>query len=529
MGNAQHGKELLESRGCLACHSVGEGTSMIGGTFAANLSRVGEKDNYDYLVRWVHNPRERTRPYSPFEKRDLGPEDYAKHNLPFVFDLDHSRSPNDGHELVVQQPTVMPSLRLSVEDARDVASYLITLKHPDAQYDPAPFMDDPSLKAKGKALVQFYGCAGCHEISGLEEEGRVGTELTNEGSKPIERLDFALFTEDAKRGIDVDGKKSPRGPWYDTKGFFEHKLANPAVFDTGKYKPNPLDRLRMPKPNVDAEDIGAITTMLLGSTDPSLPPDYMYKPSDDRAAIQKGWWIVSKYNCMGCHQIDIGQKSVLMGLPMYQGQDKIGLPPVLTSEGARVNPEWLKGFLANPSLSTTDTNRDGVRSYLQVRMPTFYLSDDEIRSLVLFFEALSHQAQPFIPQKVEPLTTAEAGMARALFTSTAAPCLKCHATGDPAHDKDATAPNFLLAKDRLRPAWTGRWITNPQLIIPGTAMPSGLFKRDGDRWVFSGPIPESMSNYTGDHADLLVRYMFSLTPEEQRQLLGRTPTTSASK
>ena len=23
-------------------------------TFAANLSRVGEKDNYDYLVRWIH-------------------------------------------------------------------------------------------------------------------------------------------------------------------------------------------------------------------------------------------------------------------------------------------------------------------------------------------------------------------------------------------------------------------------------------------------------------------------------------------
>ena len=86
-------RSLLESRGCLACHSVGEGPAMIGGTFAANLSRVGEKDNYDYLVRWVHNPRERTRPYSPFEKHDLGPEDYAKHNLPFVFDLDHSRSP----------------------------------------------------------------------------------------------------------------------------------------------------------------------------------------------------------------------------------------------------------------------------------------------------------------------------------------------------------------------------------------------------------------------------------------------------
>jgi hypothetical protein len=319
-----------------------------------------------------------------------------------------------------------------------------------------------------------------------------------------------------------DGKKSPRGSWYDLKGFFENKLTNPAVFDTGKYKPNPQDRLRMPKPNVNATEIDGLTTMLLGSTDPTLPPDYMYKPSDERASAQKGWWIVTKYNCMGCHQIDIGQRSVLMDLPMYQGQDKIGLPPVLTSEGARVNPEWLKDFLANPALSTSDTNRDGVRSYLQVRMPTFFFSDDEVRSLVLFFEAMSHQAQPFIPQKIEPLTTAEVGMARDLFTSTAAPCLKCHATGDAGHDKNATAPNFLLAKERLRPAWTERWITNPQLIAPGTAMPSGLFRKDDDRWVFSGPVPASFNAYHGDHADLLVRYMFQLTPEEQRALLGRT-------
>jgi cytochrome c551/c552 len=526
-GNAAHGKELFEARGCEACHSIGEGPNLVGGDFAANLSRVGEKDNYDYLVRWILNPRVRTRPYSPYEKRDLGPEDYAKHGLPFVFDLDHSRSPNDGHELVVQQMTVMPSLRLTVEDARDIASFLLTQKHADATYEPAAFMDDPKLKAQGKALIQHYGCAGCHEISGMEDEGRIGTELTNEGSKPIERLDFALYTEDAKLGVLPDGKKSPRGAWYDLKGFFENKLTDPAVFDHGKYKPDPMDRLRMPKPNVTKDDIDALTTFLLGSTDPTLPQEYMYKPADQRAAIQKGWWIVTKYNCIGCHQIGIGQRSVLMGLPQYQGENKQNLPPVLTSEGARVNPEWLKGFLANPSLSTTDVNRNGVRSYLQVRMPTFFLSDDEIRTLVLFFEAMSSQPQPFIPQKLPPITTAEKDMARQLFTSTAAPCLKCHATGDPAHDKTAIAPNFLFAKERLQPAWTERWITNPALIAPGTAMPSGLFKRDGDRWVFSGPLPASFHGYTGDHANLLVRYMFQLTPEEQRSLMGRSPSGSA--
>src|SRR6185503_3782682 len=36
-GNAGHGKELFESRGCLACHSIGETGSTQGGTFAANL------------------------------------------------------------------------------------------------------------------------------------------------------------------------------------------------------------------------------------------------------------------------------------------------------------------------------------------------------------------------------------------------------------------------------------------------------------------------------------------------------------
>ena len=55
--------------------------------------------------------------------------------------------------------------------------------------------------------------------------------------------------------------------------------------------------------------------------------------------------------------------------------------------------------------------------------------------------------------------------------------------------KFATAPNFLLAHDRLKPGWTKRWILDPSMISPGTAMPSGLFKRDGDHWVFSGPTP----------------------------------------
>ncbi|MBI2816672.1 MAG: c-type cytochrome [Acidobacteria bacterium] len=512
-GDSNTGKELFETRGCMGCHSVGEGDNSVGGTFAANLTRVGEKANYEYLVRWVHDPRERTRPYCPLEKRDIGPEDYQKAGLPFVFDPDHSTCPNDGHEMQVQQMTVMPSLRLTNEEAQDIASYLITLrKKVPNSYPAAPYMDDPALKAKGLAWVKHYGCAGCHEIAGLEEEGRIGTELTKEGSKPIERLDFALLTH-----------KAEREGWYNNKGFFEHKLENPAVYDEGRERP-PLERLRMPDFDLKPDEITALTTLLLGSVDSALPPRYFHQPEGQGRDIQEGWRIVMKYNCMGCHVLRLGQRSVIMDLPRYQDPDwKEQIPPQLIGEGARVDPVWLSKFLANPALSETDTNRNGVRPYLNIRMPTFFLSDHEVAKLVRFFEALSSEQGPYIPPKLEPLTEQERSLARALFTSPGAPCLQCHATGDPRHDEKATAPSFVLSRLRLRPDWTRRWMLDPAMMSPGTAMPSGLFKPEANRMVFAGPTPPGFEAYKKDHAQLLVRYMFEFTPEEQRRLAGSAP------
>jgi len=536
-GDAPHGQELFELRGCLACHSIGEGEQMRGGTFAANLTRVGEKANYDYLVRWVHNARQRTRPYCLYEKKDIGPEDYAKKGLPFVFDLEHSKCPNDGHELQVQNMTVMPSLRLSDQDARDIASFLMTLKKQEpSSYPDAAFVDDPKLKGEGKRWIRHFGCSGCHEISGFEDEGRIGTELTFEGSKPIERLDFALLTEVAERGEGepiTDAEDRARlpegpaeGPWYSHLGFFEHKLAEPNIWDKGKIK-SETEKLRMPNPHLTQEQIRALTTLLAGSEDSALPAWYQYRPLDYRRDIQEGWWVVKKYNCMGCHQFIPGQQTALMTMKRYQDAQE-QLPPKLLTEGARVDPQWLLRFLSNPPLSDSDTNRNGVRSYIQLRMPTFSFSENELGKLVRFFQALSHQPFPYIPEQVPTLTAKESDMARSLFSSTAAPCLKCHATGDPAHDKNATAPNFLLARGRLKPDWVERWIIDPQAISPGTAMPSGLFKRQEDHWVFAGPTPPSFKGYDKDQTRLLVNYILQLTPEEQRRVAGAMGRSHAS-
>ena len=580
-GDAGHGKTLFESRGCLACHSIGEGDSKIGGTFAANLTKVGEKSNFDYVVRWIHNPRERYAPYCPKEKRDLTADDYAKKGLPYVFDTElHSRCPNDGAELQVQNMTVMPNFRLSENDARDIATYLFSLSSPPS-YSAASFMDDTNLKEKGRLLIKQYGCAGCHEIKGFEEEQRIGKELTVEGATPIERLDFALQTKHAEEGVDPlkevirpDAKEEK--PWYNHKGFFEHKITQPSIYDEGKEK-DPKDRLRMPEPFLTPQWRTALTTFLIGSVGSegaNVPSSLFYDPEDQRRQdIQNGWWVIKKYNCQGCHQLQVGQRSVVMDLPFYQtAEGKDLLPPRLSSEGARVDPSWLLRFLHDPSLSGEKTpaqaqqiaaltpkpanaqasaspsgspstaantsgpklkpqpglDRNGVRPYLQFRMPTFNFSPNELQVLVRFFMAMSGQQDPYIKEPLEPLTDQEKLTARQMFTS-GTPCLKCHVTGDPTHDAKAIAPNFLLASERLKPDWTFRWLLDPAQIAPGTAMPSGLFKKEGDRWVVNLPNPPASANaYQHDHARLLVRYMFQMSPEEQRALLATAPVAPAA-
>ena len=516
-GDPEAGQQLFKERGCMACHAIGEGDQAVGGTFAANLSRVGEKAKYAYLVRWIHNPRERTLPYCPIHQRDITPEDYASQGLPVKFDTENDQCPLGDHLLVVQNATVMPSLRLSWDEARDTASYLISLSNQETHYPDAPYLEDPELFQKGRFLVRHFGCAGCHEIAGLEAEGKIGTELTKEGSKPIERLDFALQTQRAKRG-----------GWYNHKGFFERKLADPAIYDEGKIK-EPLFRLRMPNFDLQPEEIDQLTTFLLGSVDSKVPEKFFHRPSDRRQDIQAGWWIVTKYNCVACHEFTPGQQTVLENLPPYQevdGREK--LPPSLVGQGSRVDPDWLARFLKNPTLNKTEVHTNGVRRYLQVRMPSFHLSDGEVQELVRFFSALAKQPLPYMPPDLEPLSSREMAMARELFSHPSAPCLRCHATGDPVGDRTATAPNFLLVKERLKPDWTERWIVHPEIIRPGTAMPSGLFQWDGERWVFALAQLDNFQDYPKDHADLVVRYMFQFTVEEQRRLKGMQPAAAPS-
>ena len=152
-------------------------------------------------------------------------------------------------------------------------------------------------------------------------------------------------------------------------------------------------------------------------------------------------------------------------------------PPNLIGEGKKVQTEWLFDFLHNP---------ETIRPWLQVRMPTFHLSDEEINTLVKYFNYLDDQAFPFESKFSPELTPEEQTAGEQLFSEDYFGCVQCHIVGEkmPEGSPENWAPNFALAHKRLKPNWIIDWLKDPQGLLPGTKMPTFF---DEKYYEFSGP------------------------------------------
>jgi cytochrome c551/c552 len=506
-GDGANGEKLFKSKGCLGCHSIGTGESRIGNEYAANLSNLGEKDRPEYVQRWVTHARQRLVAYDP--RRPAGERDVKDANP-------------DDPDLVWAQHTIMPNFRLTETEARDITTYLTSQRREGVKYEAAPWLEDKKRADNGRKLVLYQGCAGCHEIKGLEDEKGIGTELTAEGSKPIERLDFGHHTQSAERGVEPlksakllqdAGKLFEEDEhWYRPRGFFLHKLAKPDVFEESKYVPNRLERLRMPQFDFSSREILDVATLLLGSVDCRLPASMRYTPEEPGKAIQDGWWIVKKYNCQACHQVTPTDTPSIWSVPGMKenvGDSKLRdahLPPTLVGVGARLTPEFLAKFLRDPSLGGGREASASTRKHIALRMPTFDFSDDEIGKLVRFFQAMSHQPAVYQPAKLEELTDKELRAASAIYKANGS-CSQCHVVDGQAPTTETKAPNFSYAPGRLRAEWMRRWIAAPTAMQPMSSM-APLFVKDEKTglWRFNTKLPE-LDGVDVDHIDLMVRYL----------------------
>src|SRR5205814_9865006 len=81
----------------------------------------------------------------------------------------------------------------------------------------------------GQRASGRYGGFSCHDIKGFEKAQSIGTDVSEEGSKLVTRLDFAFIT---------DIPHTSKAAW------FERKLHDPRNFDKGRVL-QPLETLLM--------------------------------------------------------------------------------------------------------------------------------------------------------------------------------------------------------------------------------------------------------------------------------------------
>lgn len=89
-------------------------------------------------------------------------------------------------------------------------------------------------------------------------------------------------------------------------GFLWQKLRQPRSYDFKMVETKPYDdRLRMPKFPFSEEDIDDIATFVLGLVAEPPAPEYLYNPSGPAGARIRGEQLIEKYNCSGCHMLEL--------------------------------------------------------------------------------------------------------------------------------------------------------------------------------------------------------------------------------
>ena len=431
-GDAKRGEEIVKTVGCQGCHVVGEGKrSEIGPrrTFGQPLENIGNKTTYEWIYNWVRDPKH----YSP--------------------------------------NTYMPNLRLTDAQVADVATYLSSLKGgsgdaakatPDAKATDNVLFDYlksvmPVEDAKaqlekwnarekqvqlGQRAIGRYGCFSCHEIKGFENAQSIGTDLSEEGSKLVTRLDFAFIT---------DIPHTSKIAWFRTK------LHNPRVFDNGRVL-QPLEKLRMPNYDFTDDEVERLVTALMSFQREIQPPAALPQRTARLDYEVAGRTLVHRRNCVGCHVIE-GDGGDFVKLV---ADSSLG-PPMLTPEGARVQADWLYAFLRGPIT---------IRPWLDVRMPTFGLDDQSLNGVIRYFGAVSNTIGPFQTHEALRTVSNEEAVGKQMFELLK--CQQCHVLGAIPKDQPTAnlAPDLRMAPERLNPDWILQWLKRPSDILPGTRMPA---------------------------------------------------------
>jgi mono/diheme cytochrome c family protein len=377
------GASLYGESFCASCHAVQNAAgNVVGGDVGPELTRIGNKAKPEWLRAWLRNPR------------------------------------------VYNPETAMPHYRFTEPQVSLLTAYLGNKSDSDLLANVRLDAATPEQVAHGKLLVTTYGCAACHEISGIGKPDNFAPELTRVGSKPLTEI---VFLPGMKRS---------------TPDYIATKIRQPRSFGAG---------LKMPQYTLAPAQIDALTTALLAFTEGAHDlPMALTIPAKALANYQpagNAGELMADLACFSCHAIN------------GRGGD---MAPDLSSEGTAVQRPWLEAFLKNPGT---------LRPALIRRMPKFNLSKSEIAELTDYmmtvyqtpaFDRDSLSSTSFPPAQVE--------QGRQLFYSKYA-CQSCHII-DTKADKGYIGPTLTQVGSRLNAAWIYHWLKDPQSLQPGTIEPN---------------------------------------------------------
>ena len=386
------GASLYGESFCASCHAVqNTAGNLVGGNVGPELTRVGSKVKPTWLQAWLRNPDT----YDP--------------------------------------ETAMPHYRFNDQQVVTLAGFLQAKSDSDLLANVHLDPSTPEQIAHGKHLVTDYGCASCHEISGIKKPENFAPDLSRIGSKAVNQLIFS------------------QGMPHTLPDYIAGKIRDPRASSPA---------LKMPQYTFSSAQIDSLTTALLSLNERShsLPPALTVAgtPDSNYQPAGKAGKLMRDLACFSCHRIN------------GHGGD---MAPDLSWEGSSVQRQWLIDFLKNPNT---------LRPALIRRMPRFNLTDAEINELTDYI--MTVYQSPAVDRDSMPLTgfsPTQVEQGRQLFYSKYA-CQSCHIV-DPKNDKGYIGPTLTQVGSRLSSAWVYHWMKNPQALRPGTTDPNRNMSDDDAR------------------------------------------------
>ncbi len=425
---AEKGKAIWRQSRCNICHTTNGKGGNHTEIHAPDLSKVGSKVTREWLFNWIKDPKK----YFP--------------------------------------ETKMPRYRFSDQELAALVEYIVS-EFQDWDFEPE-YEDPVPMKAesieKGKALVQKYGCFGCHKVKGMEEmqdiapqlrragvtfarsgemEEKIGAELSSIGSKPVELLDF--------------GKVKDKIP-HDRLSYVKQKLRAPRSF---------RDDLRMPDYRLGEEELGSISSVLLGFTDASRPARFVVPSYAEIEEFEGGTesHILSgdfeklerDIKCLNCHKI---------------GNHGYNYAPDLSVAGSKLQEEWLRRFLKQPDI---------IRPMLK-QMPRFNLDkqdgmiqgnleSSEIETVMNFFRSdlVTDDIPAFLPD-LDDGAVDQVLEGKRLYDEKG--CVACHQIGNAG---GSVGPNLSNVGGRLTAGFIFKYLEDPQRYNPQNVEPKyGFTERE---------------------------------------------------